>query len=278
MKPALLLALAFTGLALATACDNAGGGDVTPSTTVSPQPPGRTPTAIAGPGVCQTNPDPATPDILEVDSPSVDDSVTPPVTVSGRIATSEGRFRISIFIASGARISDLQTTSDVAQVLSPFSEALPFSVTEDTAACIWVFEVSPVDEVTQMNVVQIPVTLLPGSAQAICQPNPDPATPEFQVIDQPNQADVITSPVTISGQILAFEATYQIGIFDAAGDPIAETFGMADAMEIGELAPFSIDVTFDVDEPKAACIWVYEQSAMDGSPVHVGQISVILLP
>jgi hypothetical protein len=112
----------------------------------------------------------------------------------------------------------------------------------------------------------------------VCQPNPDPATPEFQVIDQPSVGDTVTSPVTISGQVNAFEATYQIGIFNAAGDPIVETFGTAGPGEIGELAPFSIDVPFDVDQPKPACIWVYEASAMDGSPIHVGQIPVTLTP
>ena len=118
----------------------------------------------------------------------------------------------------------------------------------------------------------------PTAVPELCQPNPDPATPEFQVVDQPSPGGIVTSPVTISGQVLAFEATYQIGIFDVAGDPIVETFGTAEAMEIGELAPFSIEVTFDVDEPTPACIWVYEASATDGSPIHVGQIPVILVP
>ena len=114
--------------------------------------------------------------------------------------------------------------------------------------------------------------------EEVCQPNPDPATPEFQVIDRPSAGDTVTSPVTISGQVAAFEATYQIGIFDADGNPIVETFGMAEATEIGELAPFSIDVAFDVDEPTPACIWVYEQSARDGSSINVGQIPVTLSP
>ena len=112
----------------------------------------------------------------------------------------------------------------------------------------------------------------------VCQPIADPATSEFQVIDQPSADDTVTSPVTISGRVLAFEATYQIGIFDADGNPIVETFGTAGPGEIGELAPFSIDVTFDVDEVTPACIWVYEASAMDGSPIHVGQIPVTLSP
>ncbi|MCH8920755.1 MAG: Gmad2 immunoglobulin-like domain-containing protein [Chloroflexi bacterium] len=113
----------------------------------------------------------------------------------------------------------------------------------------------------------------------VCQPNPDPATPEFQVIDQPSADDTVTSPVTISGQVLAFEATYQIGIFDIAGDPIVEPlFGTAGPGEAGKLAPFSIDVAFDVDEATPACIWVYEASARDGSRIHVGQIPVTLSP
>ena len=120
-----------------------------------------------------------------------------------------------------------------------------------------------------------------GTATAepeVCQPNPDPVTPKFQVIDQPSADDTVTSPVTISGQVLAFEATYQIGIFDAAGNLIVETFGTAGPGEAGELAPFSIDVSFDVDEATPACIWVYEASAMDGSSIHVGQIPVTLSP
>ncbi len=112
----------------------------------------------------------------------------------------------------------------------------------------------------------------------VCQPNPNPATPEFQVIDEPSEGDTVTRPVTISGQVLAFEATYQIGIFDADGNPIVETFGTAGPGEAGVLAPFSIDVTFEVDEPTPACIWVYEASARDGSSIHVGQIPVTLSP
>ncbi len=118
----------------------------------------------------------------------------------------------------------------------------------------------------------------PTGEPEVCQPNPDPATPEFQVIDQPSAGDTVISPVTISGQVLAFEGTYQIGIFDADGDPIVETFGTAEAVEIGELGSFSIDVAFDVDEPTPACIWVYEASARDGSHIHVGQIPVTLSP
>ncbi len=121
-----------------------------------------------------------------------------------------------------------------------------------------------------------------GTATAepeICLPNPDQVTLAFQIIDEPRPGTTVTSPVTITGQLLAFEATYLIGIFHSDGTPIVvETSGTADAAEIGERAPFSIDIPFDVNEPTPACIWVYEASAMDGSPINVGQIPVTLSP
>ncbi len=118
----------------------------------------------------------------------------------------------------------------------------------------------------------------PTSESEVCMPNPDPASPRIQVIDQPSAGDTVTSPVTISGQVIAFEATYQVGIFDAGGNPIVETFGTADSIDVGVLSPFSIDVPFDVDAPTPACIWVYEASARDGSSINVGQIPVTLAP
>ena len=112
----------------------------------------------------------------------------------------------------------------------------------------------------------------------ICLPNPDQVTLEFQIIDEPRPGTTSTSPVTITGHILAFEAVFQVTIFDAAGNMLVDTFGMSEPAEIGERAPFSIDVAFEVDEPTPACIWVYEKSAQDGSPINVGQIPVTLSP
>jgi hypothetical protein len=112
----------------------------------------------------------------------------------------------------------------------------------------------------------------------VCQANPDPATPEFQVLDEPASGDTVSSPVTIRGQVLAFENNFQVAIYDADGDPITEMFGTAEGVEIGQIAPFTIDVPFEVEEATAACIWVYEASARDGSPTHVGQVPVLLLP
>ena len=271
MKYGLLLAV-MCAVVLLLACKNGDGVDITPG------PGEESPTPTGQPDVCQPNPDPAPTDVVEVDSPAASDSVTSPVTVSGRIVAFEAQFNITVFDAGGNQIADVPARSEEGQVLSPFSKDVFFSVTEETPACVWVYDVSEADGVTPLNVVQVPVILQPGGEPQVCQTNPDPATADDQVIDEPGADDTVTSPVTISGQVRAFEATYQVGIYDSQGDPIVETFGTAGPGEAGELAAFSIDVPFSVTEETPACIWVYEQSARDGSPIHVGQIPVTLSP
>jgi len=277
MKYVPLLVVACV-VALLVACKNGDGVDITPGATVSPAPGEESPTPTAAPNVCQPNPDPAPSDVVEVDSPAASDSVTSPVTVSGRIVAFEAQFNITVFDAGGNQIADVPARSEEGQVLSPFSKDVFFSVTEETPACVWVYDVSEADGVTPLNVVQVPVILQPGGEPQVCQTNPDPATADDQVIDEPGADDTVTSPVTISGQVRAFEGTYQVGIFDSQGGPIVETFGTAGPGEAGQLAPFSIDVPFEVDALTPACIWVYEQSARDGSAIHVGQIPVTLTP
>jgi hypothetical protein len=42
------------------------------------------------------------------------------------------------------------------------------------------------------------------------------------------------------------------------------------------LSPFSADVEYQLVAESPGCIWVYEDSPMDGSPIHVAQIPVLL--
>ena len=121
-------------------------------------------------------------------------------------------------------------------------------------------------------------TALPSPFPNVCLPNPDPATAAFQILDQPAPSSAVTSPLTVSGQVNYFEATYQIAIYDAGGTALVEVFGTAQQPDIGVIGPFTHDVAFAVTGPTPACLWVYESSAMDGSPVHVGQVPLVLLP
>ena len=88
--------------------------------------------------------------------------VTSPVTVSGLILAFEAQFNIAIKDASGA---DIATVPDVfaadGTMLSPYSTSVPFTVTTQTPACLWVFDISNMDGVTSTQVVQVPITLAP---------------------------------------------------------------------------------------------------------------------
>ncbi len=110
----------------------------------------------------------------------------------------------------------------------------------------------------------------------VCLPNPDPATSSVLQIDEPLAGDTVSSPFTVKGKIAAFEAQFRITVYDAAGNAIADQAGMA--AEGQTLSPFAEAVSFSVASPQPACLWVYESSARDGSPIHVGQVPLALQP
>jgi hypothetical protein len=223
--------------------------------------------------VCAENPDPTTDDLNRVDVPLAGESLTSPFTVSGQIAAFEATFQITIFDADGNQIADQVAMSEEGQVVSVFSEDVGFLVSEETPACIWVYEASAADG-SAVNVVQIPVILQPP--ETVCLPNPDPATDDVNEVDTPLSGASITSPVTVSGEILAFEAAFRVTIFDASGLIIADQFGLSAEGQV--LSFFSEDVFFSVTETTSACLWVYANSARDGNAIDVVQIPVTLEP
>ena len=142
----LLLTLTISALLLATWGDN-------PVRATSP---GQTT------NVCAPNPDPATPDFNQVNTPAPGARVSSPVTVRGRIAAFEAVFKVTIFDAAGNTVADVRGMSAEGQVLAPFEAQIPFSVTAETQACMWVYQPSGRDG-SPSTVVQIPLTLLPDA-------------------------------------------------------------------------------------------------------------------
>jgi hypothetical protein len=110
----------------------------------------------------------------------------------------------------------------------------------------------------------------------VCAPNPSPATPDTNQVDTPAAGARVSSPVTVRGRIAAFEATFRVAIFDGAGNTSADVQGMSS--EGQTLAPFEVLVPFSATSEIPACMWVFESSARDGSPVNVVQIPITLLP
>jgi hypothetical protein len=266
-------------LALSFACKD-GGVEVLPSPEGTGTPtwvPAASPTATPGEGVCEENPDPATPDFQVIEEPAGGDSATSPVTISGQVLAFEGTYQIGIFDADGEPIVETFGTAEAGEIgeLAPFSIDVLFDVTESTPACIWVYEQSAMDG-EPIHVGQVPVTLEPGGEPPVCAPNPDPATPDMTFVDAPSSGDSVTSPLTVSGQIAAFEAQFNITLYDADGDPIVDVPAMSE--EGNTLAPFSTDIEFEVSEETPACLWVYDISEADGEPSQVAQVPLTLLP
>ena len=170
----LIALLILPALFLVVAC---GGDDEETSNDATPEPgatrttqptqratedgddePTDTPNALAT--VCADNPDPANDEQVQVDEPLGGDPITSPVTVRGMVAAFEATFKITIYDATGATLADVTGMSLEGQTLAPFEEEVPFTVTQETPACLWVYESSAMDG-QPIHVIQIPVRLQP---------------------------------------------------------------------------------------------------------------------
>jgi hypothetical protein len=134
----------------------------------------------------------------------------------------------------------------------------------------------PTTSPTATPVATVANTATPSPIANVCQTNPSPATSAQTVVNQPQPGDHVTSPVTVSGQINAFEAQFNIAIKDAAGNDIATQPGHSQQGQT--LSPFNESVAFTTATQTLACVWVFDLSAMDGSPIQVVQVPVTLVP
>ncbi len=119
-------------------------------------------------------------------------------------------------------------------------------------------------------------TSTPTPQSNVCQPNPDPASASILVINSPSANASVQGPITVTGQVAAFEAVFQMTLYNAAGNEIATATGMA--QEGQTLSPFSEQITFPASAAGPACLWVWQESAQDGSVTKVGQVPLTLLP
>ncbi len=110
----------------------------------------------------------------------------------------------------------------------------------------------------------------------VCPPNPSPAPATIAVVNQPAPNTLVTSPVTVTGLVAAFEATFLADIIDAQQNQLAFVVGMA--QDGTSLSPFSVQLPFSVSAPTPACVRIYQQSAADGSYYRFVQVPVVLLP
>jgi spore germination protein GerM len=99
----------------------------------------------------------------------------------------------------------------------------------------------------------------------------------FILVQSPGIGERVSSPVTIAGTSDVFEAVVSIEILGENGDTLASTFTMA-TCGTGCRGTYTTDVEYSVETRQSGTIRVYEVSAMDGSPIHVVDIPVMLTP
>ena len=99
----------------------------------------------------------------------------------------------------------------------------------------------------------------------------------FILVESPGIGERVSSPVTIAGTADVFEAVVSIEILDENGDTVASTFTMA-TCGTGCRGSYTSDVEYSVETRQPGTIRVYEVSAMDGSPIHIVEIPVMLTP
>jgi hypothetical protein len=121
----------------------------------------------------------------------------------------------------------------------------------------------------------------PGAAygqESVCQANPSPvnASDPSIIVTSPTSGSAVASPIQVAGQARVFEATVSVKLLDSSGGVLADT--TTQAAEGQTLSPFSASVSFSVPTSTSACLWVFEVSAKDGSPVNVVQIPLTLQP
>jgi Immunoglobulin-like domain of bacterial spore germination/Sporulation and spore germination len=97
------------------------------------------------------------------------------------------------------------------------------------------------------------------------------------IVTSPVIGELVTSPVTITGTANVFEATVSIGIIDARGVEIANTFTTA-TCGTGCRGAYTASVGYELDSPQRGTVQMYEVSAKDGSRVNVVNIPVLLAP
>ena len=112
--------------------------------------------------VCTETADAAT-DLIIVEDPGKGDDISTPIRVSGEIVPLDGRFWISVVDADGRHIIDFPGRVADSEELVPFELEVPFTVFEDTPACLWVYRVQG-DEPT--DALRIPIDLVPEPESA----------------------------------------------------------------------------------------------------------------
>ena len=98
------------------------------------------------------------------------------------------------------------------------------------------------------------------------------------VVDKPAADDRVSSPVTVSGTAVVFEANVTVEILDAKGKVVGKTFTTA-SCGTGCRGSYSVPVTYKVAKEQGGTVVVHDDDAAGtGTPPHSVRVPVTLVP
>jgi hypothetical protein len=217
---------------------------------------------------------------ITIDQPRAFARVQSPVAISGSAIAFEARFQWRIVDLAGNQIAADFANTSTGTGRGTFSVSAPFTVTADTQAYIEVVTRSARDGSVE-DAARLPVTLT-SSAAASPSAGLTPAPRAFDspltriTVDQPRGFARVTSPLTISGSAIAFEANVLWRVLDLSGREIATGFGQT-STGLGR-GTYSLTATFQVPSETYGYVEVFTHSARDGSVEDAARVPVLLAP
>lgn len=126
----------------------------------------------------------------------------------------------------------------------------------------------------------------------VCAPNPDPAQAKVLQVIEPKAEQQVKVPFHVAGwgSNIGFEDQgIAVALVNAKQEvvqyldvpPQPRTFRIPPAgMEITEFTkPFGADIVLsNITAPTAICIWVYQETTVEGTPKGVVQVPVVVVP
>ena len=97
------------------------------------------------------------------------------------------------------------------------------------------------------------------------------------LVDSPASWQYVSSPIQVTGIARAFEANVQWALFDADGLQLRSEFTTA-SIAGPDWGDFNFSVEYTVDRVQVGTLQVWEESAQDGSKLHLRETTLWLTP
>jgi hypothetical protein len=217
-------------------------------------------------------------EVIVILEPGPGSQLTSPLRVAGMAdPTFEQTLVVRLVLDDGTVSNEVSTTiqADLGE-RGPYEVQIPFEIQGQRNALIQVFDVSARDGgVIHLN--SVGVTLMEAGEVEIREVAPKP---EAIVIDQPTRGDRISGGVVhVEGiGIASFEGTLVVEVYDVEGTKVGEQPLIVSAPEMGQPGPFSVDVTYEVQEEGPGRIVVVDPLPAFNGIGHISSVEVILRP